>query len=257
MKKRSLVSGFVILIGSVYIGYKLYTKIVSSHSHPDWTSNILIGAAALIGFALGVLMILDFFDASPIKKQPSETYKVIDGDLEQEFQYPAPPGADFTNVFKTKVGFCYVLPDKIVLITNEAEMNPEKKVIERDIRPVLAIFSLIGLFLIGISINSFSKGVVYPSLLYGGLGIYILIKMIRSINNSATPIIPRSKITDIKYNKAIPFLTRNYFSIQYINQSGQSKKRLIMLPGILSGGSEEIKKALEIMRSENLLKQEE
>mgnify|MGYP006113686599 CR=1 FL=1 len=252
MKIKKLLLGLVFFGGSIYFTFDLYQQFTHQIRDLFFFSGMCLGV--ILGIILGILQILDAFDKSPLKKEKTEIYKVIDGDLEQSFLYPAPPEDDFTNFFRTKNGFCYILKDKIVLIKDEAEINPKRKVIERDIRPALAFIGLMGLFLIGISINSFLHGVILPGLMYGGLGVYMILKLILSANNSATPIIPASRILKIKYRKAIPFLINGHFSIVFRDQYGRAKKQLIILPGIFNNGRKEEVNALDIMKSEGYLK---
>lgn len=235
----------------MYYGIKFYGKFIEQKH--DLFYVAAISAFVLLGFLFGVLMILDAFNLSPLKREKSESHKIIDGDLEQEFLYPDAPDADFSTIFRTKLGLCYVMKDRIVLVSDVSEIYPENKVIERDTRPILIIFIILGLVLIVFSINSFLHGEVVPSFIFAGLGVYFIIKMILSFKNSATPIIPRSRIEDFKFTKALPFLTRGYFSVLYLDQYGRRKKRLIILPGIFNEGAIEAKKAVEILRAEGFM----
>ena len=90
-------------------------------------------------------------------------------------------------------------------------------------------------------------------LLFGLIGIYLVYGIISSTNNSATPIIDRSKIKNIKFKAAIVGLTRSRFEVFFETENGKIKKRLIMLPGSLTGGKSETEKALIIMREEKLI----
>ena len=230
---------------------KLYGKF-TTQDH-DWFYVGIMPVLLLLGFLLGVLALLDAFDLSPLKKEKSEAYTIIDGDLEHSFLYPTPPDADFSNIFRTKLGLCYVIKDRIIMVTEAAEIDSKKEVVEKSVWPFLTIHTTIGLVFVGFSIYSFLHDAILASFMFGGLGVYLVIKIILSINNFATPIIPRDRILEFKYKKAIPFLTRDYFSIVFLDKYGRTKKRLIILPGIIQDGSSEANKALQIMKSENYM----
>lgn len=91
------------------------------------------------------------------------------------------------------------------------------------------------------------------SILFGFLCIYLVYGTLTSLNNSATPIIERQKIKNVKLKKAIAGLTRSRFEIFFEDNEGRIKKRLIMLPGSLTDGKVETEKAIKIMTDEKLL----
>ena len=87
---------------------------------------------------------------------------------------------------------------------------------------------------------------------FGLIGVYLIYGIIKSRNNSATSIIERRDIKRVTYNPGISGLTRSRFEIEF-NDNGQTKKRLILLPGTLAGEQSERNKAVQIMRDEKLL----
>lgn len=90
------------------------------------------------------------------------------------------------------------------------------------------------------------------TLFFGLIGLYLIYGIVKSRNNSATPIIERKDIKSVTYNARTSGLTRPRFEIEF-NDNGQIKKRLIMLPGTLVGGQSEGEKAVKIMKDEKLL----
>ena len=76
--------------------------------------------------------------------------------------------------------------------------------------------------------------------------------VVSSRNNSATPVIERSNILSVSAHSPRPPLTRGYFKVQFTD-NGKERRRLIMLPGILSNGKQEYVHALEIMKQSGLL----
>ena len=77
--------------------------------------------------------------------------------------------------------------------------------------------------------------------------------LLSSINNSAIPVIERESIQKTIFKKGIKGLTRARFEILFNDKSGKLKKRLIMLPGSLTGGETETDIALRIMQEEGFV----
>ena len=89
---------------------------------------------------------------------------------------------------------------------------------------------------------------------YFGIGVYLVYSLIKSLNLSATPIIERNKIKNVEFKPAKKFLTRSYFKVNFEQNNGKIKSRLIMLPGSLNDGTNETEKTLEIMKNTGLIK---
>ena len=100
--------------------------------------------------------------------------------------------------------------------------------------------------------NYFQKEQISISVLYGIVGLFLIYAIFASLNNSATPIIERSKIKSVKFKKAAFGITRSRFEILFEENNGKIKKRLIMLPGSMSNGQKETEKARKIMKEEKL-----
>ena len=156
--------------------------------------------------------------------------------------------------FKTKTGYCHVLDDRILLtredlISNIADIKPEN-----NIQRTLFIYSIFGIICF---LNVYFKAkdqdwALFSFYLTGA--IIITYSIIRSIKLSDSPIIERDKIKNITFIPAKKYLTRSYFKIDFEQQTGKIKSRLVMLPSSLNDGSKETDKALEIMRHSGLLK---
>lgn len=161
---------------------------------------------------------------------------------------------DNEKTFKTKTGFCHILPDKIVLTRDGIIGNVAKVTIGNNISRILIIYGALSLGLFYFAFDSFKNGQIAQLILFGLLGIYLFYGVANSINNSATPIIDRQKIIEVKFKKAITGLTRSRFEVLFEDEQGKIKKRLIMLPGSLTDGQNETEKAIKIMASEKLIK---
>jgi hypothetical protein len=157
------------------------------------------------------------------------------------------------KTFKTKTGFCHILPDRIVLTRDGIIGNVSKTVIGNGIARILIIYSGLALFMFYNAFTSFQNKQNSSTILFSLLGVFLIYTITKSINNSATPIIERNKIKEAKFINGKTGLTRSRFEIMFEDENGKLKKRLIMLPGSVSDGSNETEKALEIMKSERIL----
>jgi len=157
------------------------------------------------------------------------------------------------QTFKTKTGFCHITEDKIILtrdgiIGNVAELTTGNKIIR-----LLIIYGLIASLMIYNAYNDFKD----ENWLFFGLyligGIYLTYTVFKSINLSATPIIERNKIKHVEFKPAKKYLTRSYFKVDFEQNIGKIKSRLIMLPGSLNDGTNETEKAIGIMKNAGLI----
>ena len=157
---------------------------------------------------------------------------------------------DAEKVFKTKSGYCHVLRDKIVLTRDGVIGNVANVTMGNNIARPLIIYGLIVIGLFYFAIKNFNSGQNFSTLFFTALGLFLIFGILKSLNNSATPVIDKEKIKDIEFKKAVTGATRSYFIVRFENDSGQIKRRLIMLPGSLSNGQVETEKALQIMTTE-------
>ena len=157
--------------------------------------------------------------------------------------------------FKTKTGFCHILPDKIILTRDGIIGNVAKVAVGKSITRVLIIYGGISIFLLYSAFDSFQTGQVSISIFYLIIGLFLMYGIFTSINNSnsTTPIIARKDIKSIKFKKAILGITRSRFEVLFKDKNGKLKKRIIMLPGSLDNGKNETEIAKKIMKEEKLL----
>lgn len=160
---------------------------------------------------------------------------------------------DTEKSFKTKTGFCHVSSDKIILTRDGVIGNVAKVTVGNHIARVLIIYGGIFLGLLYLAYNSYINGQTFLPILFLFIAGNLVYVLVTSINNSATPIIDRAKIKQVKFKKAIVGLTRSRFEVLFEDEQGRIKKRLIMLPGSLDDGQKETEKALKIMTDERLL----
>lgn len=158
------------------------------------------------------------------------------------------------NTFRTKTGYCHIQPDKIVLSANSNPLTVFKEPSSRSVFQRLMMYVLLSLCLLIQAYTSFVNDEIALGVFLGTGGIFFLYTILVGINNSVTPVIERSAIEKVKFTKAIPWIRRSYFTI-FFNENGKIKKRLLIMPGSLTGGVDETKKALEIMTREGLLQE--
>lgn len=157
------------------------------------------------------------------------------------------------QTFKTKTGFCHITEDKIILTRDGIIGNVAELTSGNNITRLLISYGLIASLMIYNAYNNFKS----ENWLFFGLsaiaGIYLLYSVFKSINLSTTPIIERNKIKNVKFKPAKKFLTRSYFKVDFEQNVGKIKSRLIMLPGSLNDGTNETEKAVGIMKNAGLL----
>ena len=157
------------------------------------------------------------------------------------------------KIFKTKTGFCHILPDKIVLTRDGVIGNIAKITTGNTLIRVLLIYSILALSLLYFAFKAYQQENFFTGIFFSLFGLYLFVGVFSSLNNSAAPVIDRHKIKAIKLIQGITGLTRTRFVVKFEDEKGKIKNRLIMLPGSLSGGQEETQKAIQIMTEEKLL----
>jgi hypothetical protein len=157
------------------------------------------------------------------------------------------------KIFKTKTGFCHILPDKIVLTRDGVIGNVAKVTVGNNISRILFIYGGLSLGLFYFAFDSYKNEQIAQPILFGLIGVYLVYGIVNSINNASTPIIDRNKIKEVKLKKAIVGLTRSRFEVLFEDEQGKIKKRLIILPGSLTDGHNEMEKAIKIMTDEKLI----
>ena len=155
--------------------------------------------------------------------------------------------------FKTKTGYCFINPSYIELTRNGVKGKLAKSLFGNNINRALIIYSTIAIGLIYVAVRSYSNEKYFLSVYFGIIAMYLILSVIRSFNNSATSVIQRSSIKDVKFIKAQTGITRACFVIHFENEKGILKKRFIFLPGSLNNGAVETDKAIVLMREEGFI----
>ena len=97
------------------------------------------------------------------------------------------------KIFKTKTGYCHILPDKIVLTRDGVIGNFSEIVVGNIVSRILIIYSAISIFLLYSAYSDFQKEKNISAIFFVIVVIFLIYSILKSINNSATPIIARDK----------------------------------------------------------------
>jgi hypothetical protein len=157
--------------------------------------------------------------------------------------------------FETKTGFCHIFPDRIVLSRDGIAGEIASVTVGNNIARILVIYGMMALGFLAIAIDGYRKGILAQQIVPGVLAVVLICSIVASRNNSAAPVIGRSRIRKVTFRKAIPGFTRSHFVVRFEDERGKLKKRLIMLPGSLTGGPKETEKAVKIMTEAGLIGQ--
>ncbi len=157
------------------------------------------------------------------------------------------------KIFATKTGYCHLLPDRIELTRDGISGNMANITVGNTIYRILVIYSLLCSALIYGIYDLFLKRHFFPAALCSLLVFYLIYGIVTSLNNSASPVIDRKRIRNVRFVKGIAGLSRSRFEVQFEDDAGKIKKRLILLPGSASGGATEAERALKMMKEEKLI----
>jgi hypothetical protein len=155
--------------------------------------------------------------------------------------------------FKTKTGFCHILTNKIVLTRDGVIGNIAELTTGNNIYRIFGIYGIMSIVLLYMAYTKLVKEEWIEFAVYCGIGIYLVFSLIKSINLSATPIIELNKIKNVEFKPAKKFLTRGYFKVDFEQNDGKIKSRLIMLTGSLNDGTNETEKAVGVMKKTGLI----
>jgi hypothetical protein len=149
--------------------------------------------------------------------------------------------------FETKTGTCTISPSRLVL-TRQGKVGKLSQLMwGKSVYRGLAIYSIVGAIALGYGIwqlidKSFVSGAFFCL-----IGAYLFWNVIASRNNSAVNLIERSAVQSVDVEPPRPPYTRGYFIIHFVHK-GKKRRRLVGLPGGLSGASDEYSKALAAMK---------
>lgn len=154
------------------------------------------------------------------------------------------------KTFRTKSGYCHIFPDHILLNRSGVAGSLSKALVGKNVLRILIIYGIMTLALAYLAYDYYQKGYSGTAIFFAVASFLVALNLLKSRKYSAEHKIPRDKIRQVTFQNATSGFTRSSFLIEFENEQEQIKKRLILLPGSLTGGAEETERALEIMREE-------
>jgi hypothetical protein len=151
--------------------------------------------------------------------------------------------------FKTKTGYCHILPDKIVLTRNGIIGDMANLTFGRNTARILLIYSALCVGLLYAAFNAIQNDVYGPALIFISIAAFLVYGIIRSTNHSSTPVIPIHNIKRVQFKNAGNGISRAYFTIHFSDENGKIRKRLIAMPGAVYSDEDATENALAIMKS--------
>jgi hypothetical protein len=149
--------------------------------------------------------------------------------------------------FRTKTGVCKLSAERLVL-TREAKTGKVMRILYgRSIHRGLILYGVFGTIFLLLGVWQIIEEQYISGMLFVLIGIYLFWNVIASWNNSSLNQIERSTVQSVEIQPPKPPLTRGYFKINFTH-NGKKRKRLVMMPGVMSGGDEEYQKALSMMK---------
>lgn len=146
------------------------------------------------------------------------------------------------------------MADRIVLRREDVSGNLAATVFGSSVVRVLLIYGILSLSFIGFAICFAFNGQIWLAILPFLFSFVLLRGILKSRHFSAIPEIPRDAIETIEIHEPCPGATRGYFLVHF-RLGGTLKKRIIMLPGTMSGGTDEFKHALDVLRNHGLIRE--
>jgi hypothetical protein len=159
---------------------------------------------------------------------------------------------DSTRTFRTKTGTCTITDSEIVLSREGVRGSVAEVTIGSSVPRLLLKYVVLAGILGYQAASALEEGALFTGYAFAGLAAFVLISAARSWDCSAAPRISRSSIRRVEARKPMPPLTRGYFVVHFMDGM-KRRRRLIMLPGALSGGRGEFEHAVRIMREAGLL----
>lgn len=151
--------------------------------------------------------------------------------------------------FKTKTGYCHILPDKIVLTRNGIIGDMANLTVGKNSSRILLIYAALCVGLLYAAFNAIQNDVYGSAFIFIGIAAFLAYGIIRSSNHSATPVILIDSIKRIQFKDAGSGVPRAYFTIHFTDDNGKIKKRLIAMPGSFYSDEDATAEALSIMKS--------
>ncbi|MGC3999794.1 MAG: hypothetical protein QM767_21055 [Anaeromyxobacter sp.] len=160
--------------------------------------------------------------------------------------------SDPVRSFRTKTGTCTITDAEIVLSREGPRGAMADAVVGSSVPRLLIVYVALAGALGFQAAEAFERGALLASYALAGLGVWLLLSAARSWDCSTAPRISRSTVQRVEARRPLPPLRRGYFVVHFM-EGPKRRRRLIMLPGVLSGGGDEFEHAQRVMRESGLL----
>ncbi|MCB9555253.1 MAG: hypothetical protein H6707_04060 [Deltaproteobacteria bacterium] len=154
--------------------------------------------------------------------------------------------------FRTKTGICTIEPGRILISREGSRGFLARLLVGNSIKRILVVYSFFGVVLLGVGSLFLMTDRLFEGAMLVLSAALLLRAVIKSRHNTAASEIAREDVIKIENHEPNEGLTRGYFTVHY-QEKDAVKKRLIMLPGSLSKGTDEYQKAVNILRDQGLL----
>lgn len=157
------------------------------------------------------------------------------------------------TTFRTKTGFCHVLPDQLLFTKSNL---PDKRLVKNTSWQIIVsqVARVVFILLIGLlSWAEFRNGNFGMGLLMALAVVFFLFMLQQSWNDSSTSVIASNRIQHIRLRETSGLGKRSYFEVYFANENDKRKRRLILMPGTLDDGEVETERAISIFRSAGLM----
>lgn len=155
--------------------------------------------------------------------------------------------------FKTKNGYCHVLPDRIVFTHSDIYGQVGDLAGEGKMFRVLILYCFFALVAGYFSYFNFMQNAVFWFVLFAIIAVYLLYGVMLNLNTTLHPIIHRKQIVEVEYKEPKGKLSYPVFVVRFKNRKGDLKKRLITMPLATGKNEENNRDALGVMREEGLV----
>jgi hypothetical protein len=161
-------------------------------------------------------------------------------------------GDERLDRFRTKTGTCIITAERLVLEREGVAGTAAGALVGGSVNRILVIYVVLTVVLAVLGLKHLLEGDVTMGGVLCGFALYLTVGVLRSRGLSATPEIRLSSIERIEPCKPRPPLTRGYFVVHF-RENGVPRRRLVLLPGSLSGGGREFEHARRVLERAGLL----
>jgi hypothetical protein len=155
--------------------------------------------------------------------------------------------------FRTKTGYCHIMPDRIVFTHRGFFGRLGDMIIEGKMSRMLILFGSLSLLIFYFAYRIYQTGESMWASLFLLIGLYMLYAVVKNARHSVHPIILRDFISEVSMLEEVKGISPPGFEIAFKNDSGKMRKRIISLPGRFSKYPDEIKEAKRLLLEEGLL----